>query len=72
MVGLLSSYSHLSKINVSVNQFIEQGEKLGKLVLLEELQTSFHWSVYLIILELIQINYKKEFLNYSLVHLIYY
>ena len=46
--GLLSSYSHLSKINVSVNQFIEQGEKLGEVGSTGRVTgPHLHWSVYL-------------------------
>ena len=46
--GLLSSYSHLSKINVSVNQFIEQGEKLGEIGATGRVTgPHLHWSVYL-------------------------
>ena len=46
--GLLSSYSHLSKINVSINQFIEQGEKLGEIGSTGRVTgPHLHWSVYL-------------------------
>ena len=46
--GLLSSYSHLSKINVSVNQFIEQGEKIGEIGSTGRVTgPHLHWSVYL-------------------------
>ena len=46
--GLLSSYSHLSKINVSVNQFIEQGEKVGEIGSTGRVTgPHLHWSVYL-------------------------
>ena len=46
--GLLSSYSHLSKIDVSVNQFIEQGKKLGEIGATGRVTgPHLHWSVYL-------------------------
>ena len=46
--GLLSSYSHLSKVNVSVNQFIEQGEKIGEIGSTGRVTgPHLHWSVYL-------------------------
>lgn len=46
--GLLSSYSHLSKINVSINQFIEQGERLGEIGSTGRVTgPHLHWSVYL-------------------------
>ena len=46
--GLLSSYSHLSKINVSVNQFVEQGEKVGEVGSTGRVTgPHLHWSVYL-------------------------
>ena len=46
--GLLSSYSHLSKIDVSVNQFVEQGKKLGEIGATGRVTgPHLHWSVYL-------------------------
>ena len=46
--GLLSSYSHLSKISVSVNQFVEQGEKVGEVGSTGRVTgPHLHWSVYL-------------------------
>ena len=46
--GLLSSYSHLSKIDVTVNQFIEQGKKLGEIGATGRVTgPHLHWSVYL-------------------------
>ena len=46
--GLLSSYSHLSKVNVSVNQFIEQGEKIGEIGSTGRVTgPHLHWTVYL-------------------------
>ena len=46
--GLLSSYSHLSKINVSINQLIEKGEKIGEVGSTGRVTgPHLHWSVYL-------------------------
>tara|TARA_Y200000002_G_scaffold382748_1_gene401090 strand:+ start:2383 stop:3165 length:783 start_codon:yes stop_codon:yes gene_type:complete len=46
--GLLSSYSHLSKINVSMNQLIEKGEKIGEVGSTGRVTgPHLHWSVYL-------------------------
>ena len=36
--GLITSYSHLSEVSVKEGQFIDKGQKLVKLVQLEELQ----------------------------------
>ena len=46
--GLLSSYSHLSKINVSMNQLIEKGQKIGEVGSTGRVTgPHLHWSVYL-------------------------
>ena len=46
--GLLTSYSHLSKINVVKNQFVEQGQKIGEVGSTGRVTgPHLHWTVYL-------------------------
>jgi len=46
--GLLTSYSHLSKVNVVKNQFVEQGQKIGEVGSTGRVTgPHLHWTVYL-------------------------
>ena len=46
--GLLSSYSHLSSINVVENQFVEKGQKIGEIGSTGRVTgPHLHWTVYL-------------------------
>ena len=46
--GLLTSYSHLSMINVNENQFIEKGQKVGEVGSTGRVTgPHLHWTVYL-------------------------
>jgi len=46
--GLLTSYSHLSKVDVVKNQFVEQGQKIGEVGSTGRVTgPHLHWTVYL-------------------------
>ena len=46
--GLLTSYSHLSKVNAVKNQFVEQGQKIGEVGSTGRVTgPHLHWTVYL-------------------------
>ena len=46
--GLLTSYSHLSMIDVNENQFIEKGQKVGEVGSTGRVTgPHLHWTVYL-------------------------
>ena len=46
--GLLSSYSHLSKVNVNLDEFVDQGKKIGEVGATGRVTgPHLHWSIYL-------------------------
>ena len=46
--GLLSSYSHLSKVNVNLDEYVDQGKKIGEVGATGRVTgPHLHWSIYL-------------------------
>ena len=46
--GLLSSYSHLSKVNVKLDEYVDQGKKIGEVGATGRVTgPHLHWSIYL-------------------------
>ena len=46
--GLLSSYSHLSKVNVNLDEYVDQGKKIGEVGATGSVTgPHLHWSIYL-------------------------